>query len=89
MIIIIILKQILNYDYNNAYIKKNKNLNVPSNKKINNSKRTFLTNGKQNTQIGDGNETYNTEFNIIIDKTKSNCCENCFECHQTQFCHIF
>ena len=84
------IKQILNYDYNNAYIKKNKNLNViPSNKKINNSKRTFLTNGKQNTQIGDGNETYNTDFNIIIDKTKSNCCENCFECHKTQFCHIF
>ena len=84
------IKQILNYDYNNGNLKRlNVKKNMSINRRINNTKRTCITNGKQNTLIADGNETNNTDFNIIIDKAKSNCCESCFEYHQSQFCNIF
>ena len=43
----------------------------------------------QNYENYDNNNT-NIDFNIIIDKTKTNCCENCFDYDQiSQVCSIF
>ena len=43
----------------------------------------------QNFENYDNNNT-NIDFNIIIDKAKTNCCENCFDYEQiSQVCSIF
>ena len=87
------IKKINNYNYKNVDLKQtNAKNNIICNRKINISKRTYFANSKIYTQKGEGNETNNTniDFNIIIDKTKTNCCENCFENNQTsQVCCIF
>lgn len=81
---------IINYDYKHATKKfylKNINLN-----RKNNSKGTYYGNSKQTILNPDGNETFNTnvDFTIIIDKAKSNCCDNCFDYRRTsQACLIF
>ena len=80
----------------NMYRNSNKELdtkiNSNINKKNNNSKGTYYGNSKQALQNKDVNETYitNVGFNIIIDKTKTNCCENCFDIQQgSQVCSIY
>ena len=81
---------------NNEYKNINKELDVKSNsnikKKNNNSKGTYYGNSRQVFQNKDINETNitNVGFNIIIDKTKSNCCETCFDIqHVSQVCSIY
>ena len=82
---------IINYDYKFASKKfylKNINLNRKNNSKV----ITYYGNTRQIIQNPDGNETNNTnvDFNIIIDKAKSSCCDNCFDYQQTsQVCVIY
>ena len=71
----------INYDHKNITKRLNLNRNINLNRIMNNSKRIYYGNAKQVIQNGEGNETNNTnvDFNIIIDKKKSNCCESCFD----------
>lgn len=62
-------------------------------KKSNSIKPAFQVNNNkrysQNIENFDNNNT-NIDFNIIIDKAKTNCCENCFEYDQiSRVCSIF
>ena len=87
------IKNMINYNYNNNIIKKIRAKKIGNGfRKVSNPKTTYFGNGKQYIQNIEGNETKNTniDFNIIIDKTKSKCCDNCFDIEQTtQVCSIF
>ena len=84
------------YDIMNDYMHLTKKINIKRNlnlkRKNNTSKGIYYGNEKQLIQKGDSTETNNTniDFNIIIDKKKSNCCENCFDYQPiSQVCIIF
>ena len=84
------------YDIMNDYMHLTKKINIKRNlnlkRKNNTSKGIYYGNAKQLIQKGDSTETNNTniDFNIIIDKKKSNCCENCFDYQPiSQVCIIF
>ena len=84
----------INNKFEYKYLTKKLNIkrNINLNRKANNSKGIYYGNSKQVIQNGDGNETNNTnvDFNIIIDKKKSNCCESCFDCQTvSQACCIY
>ena len=82
----------INYDHKNITKKLNLKRNINLNRIINNSKGIYYGNAKQVIQNGEGNETNNTnsDFNIIIDKKKSSCCESCFDYPPvTQVCCIY
>ena len=87
------IKNMINYNYNNNIIKKIRAKKIGNGfRKVSHPKTTYFGNGKQYIQNIEGNETKNTniDFNIIIDKTKSKCCDNCFDIEQTtQVCSIF
>ena len=89
----IIINNINNNNIKNITKKINAKRNYNLNRKNNSSKGTYFGNAKQVIQNGDGNETNNTniDFNIIIEKKKSNCCENCLDYYHpvTQLCCIF
>ena len=81
-----------NYDYNNLNKIVNNKRNLNANKRNKNSKGIYYGNSRQTIQNNDFNDTNNTnaDFNIIIDKTKSNCCEKCFDYQQvSQVCTIY
>ena len=82
----------INFDYKNINKKLNIKRNINLIRKINNTSGTYYGNARQVIQNGDGNDTNNTnvDFNIIIDKKKSNCCESCFDYQPvSQVCCIF
>ena len=95
------VKNMINYNYShnnnntntNNIIKKIKIKQSLNNKRnCKNPKVVYYGNARQYIQNLERNETNNTniDFNIIIDKQKSNCCENCFDYQQiTQVCFIF
>ena len=92
------VKNMINYNFsqnntNNNIIKKVKIKQCINNKRnCTNPKVVYYGNSRQYIQNVEGNETNNTniDFNIIIDKKKSNCCENCIDYQQiTQVCCIF
>ena len=60
-------------------------------RRLSSSKQTYLGNIKQySPNIENDNLYTNIDFNIIIDKAKTNCCEGCFEYQQiSQVCNIF
>ncbi len=71
-------------------IKAKQNLNNKRYSK--NPKAVYYGNARQYIQNMEGNDTNNTniDFNIVIDKQKSNCCDNCIDYQQaTQVCFIF
>ena len=71
-------------------IKAKQNLNNKRYSK--NPKAVYYGNARQYIQNVEGNDTNNTniDFNIVIDKQKSNCCDNCIDYQQaTQVCFIF
>jgi hypothetical protein len=71
-------------------IKVKQNIN---NKRFSkNPKAVYYGNARQYIQNVEGNDTNNTniDLNIVIDKQKSNCCDNCIDYQQaTQVCFIF
>ena len=91
------VKNMMNYNFSqnntNNIIKKIKakqNINYKRNCK--NPKAVYYGNARQYIQNVEGNDTNNTniDFNIVIDKQKSNCCESCIDYQQaTQVCFIF
>ena len=89
----IITNNVNNNNIKNITKKINAKRNFNLNRKNNSSKGTYFGNAKQVIQNGDGNETNNTniDFNIIIEKKKSNCCDNCLDYYHpvTQLCCIF
>ena len=89
----IITNNVNNNNIKNITKKINAKRNYNLNRKNNSSKGTYFGNAKQVIQNGDGNETNNTniDFNIIIEKKKSNCCDNCLDYYHpvTQLCCIF
>ena len=61
-------------------------------RKHNSTKQAYFGNIKQYSPVIENFENNNTniDFNIIIDKAKTNCCEGCFEYEQvSQVCTIF
>ena len=82
-----------NNNNNNNIIKKIKVKQSLNNKRYTkNPKAVYYGNARQYIQNVEGNDTNNTniDFNIVIDKQKSNCCENCIDYQQaTQVCFIF
>jgi len=82
-----------NSNNNNNIIKKIKVKQSLNNKRYTkNPKAVYYGNARQYIQNVEGNDTNNTniDFNIVIDKQKSNCCENCIDYQQaTQVCFIF
>ena len=60
-------------------------------RRLSSSKQTYLGNIKQySPNIENDNLYTNIDFNIIIDKAKTNCCEGCFGYQQiSQVCNIF
>ena len=71
---------------------KTKLNNIRTNNSANNLKGIYFGNAKQFVPVGEGNETNNTnsDFNIIIDRNRSNCCDKCLDYHpMTQMCLIF
>ena len=95
------VKNMINYNFSqnnnntntNNIIKRIKIKQSLNNKRnCKNHKVIYYGNARQYIQNLEGNETKNTniDFNIIIDKQKSNCCENCIDYQQiTQVCFIF
>ena len=93
------VKNMINYNYNynhnytNNIIKKIKaKQNLNNKRNYTNPKAIYYGNARQYIQTVEANDTNNTniDFNIIIDKQKSNCCENCIDYQQvTQVCFIF
>ena len=91
------VKNMINYNFSNnntnniiKKIKPKQNLNDKRYSK--NPKAVYYGNARQYIQNVEGNDTNNTniDFNIVIDKQKSNCCDNCIDYQQaTQVCFIF
>ena len=93
------VKNMINYNFShninntNNIIKKIKaKQNLNNKRNFENPKIIYYGNARQYIQNMERNDTNNTniDFNIIIDKQKSNCCENCIDYQQvTQVCFIF
>ena len=93
----------INYNFSNNNNSNNNNTNniikkIQVKQNLNNKrysknpKAVYYGNARQYIQNVEGNETNNTniDFNIVIDKQKSNCCDNWSDYHQaTQICFIF
>ena len=60
-------------------------------RRLSSSKQTYFGNIKQySPNIENYDNNTNIDFNIIIDKARTNCCEGCFEYQQiSQVCNIF
>jgi hypothetical protein len=82
-----------NTNNNNNIMKKIKVKQNINNKRFSkNPKAVYYGNARQYIQNVEGNDTNNTniDLNIVIDKQKSNCCDNCIDYQQaTQVCFIF
>ena len=99
------VKNMINYNFNNTNSNTNANANtnniikkIKAKQNLNNKrysknpKAVYYGNARQYIQNMEGNDTNNTniDFNIVIDKQKSNCCDNCIDYQQaTQVCFIF
>ena len=97
------VKNMINYNFSNNNNSNNNNTNniikkIQVKQNLNNKrysknpKAVYYGNARQYIQNVEGNETNNTniDFNIVIDKQKSNCCDNCSDYQQaTQICFIF
>jgi len=99
------VKNMINYNFNNTNSNTNANANtnniikkIKAKQNLNNKrysknpKEVYYGNARQYIQNMEGNDTNNTniDFNIVIDKQKSNCCDNCIDYQQaTQVCFIF
>jgi SWI/SNF-related matrix-associated actin-dependent regulator of chromatin subfamily A protein 2/4 len=81
-----------NNNTNNIIKKIQVKQNLNNKRYSKNPKAVYYGNARQYIQNVEGNETNNTniDFNIVIDKQKSNCCDNCIDYQQaTQVCFIF
>ena len=95
------VKNMINYNFSNNNTKSNTNnlirkikvkQNLNDKRYSKNPKAVYYGNARQYIQNMEGNDTNNTniDFNIVIDKQKSNCCDNCIDYQQaTQVCFIF